>query len=81
MHPNPIYRQTEAERSLEFALAAGFGQIMVSADPVPLVAHIPFLQGQQGDEIELHLVRSNPIARLLQNIQTRAKLSVSGSHG
>jgi len=36
MHPNPIYRQTEAERSLEFALAAGFGQIMVSADPVPL---------------------------------------------
>ena len=49
MHPYPIYRQTEAERSLEFALAAGFGQIMVSADPVPLVAHIPFLQGQQGD--------------------------------
>ena len=81
MHPNPVYRQTEAERSLEFALAAGFGQIMVSADPVPLVAHIPFLQGQQGDEIELHLVRSNPIARLLQNIQTPAKLSVSGPHG
>ena len=81
MHPNPIYRQTEAERSLEFALAAGFGQIMVSADPVPFVAHIPFLQGQQGDEIELHLVRSNPIARLLQNIQTPAKLSVSGPHG
>ena len=81
MHPNPIYRQTEAERSLEFALAAGFGQIMVSADPVPLVAHIPFLQGQQGDEIELHLVRSNPIARLLQNIQTPAKLSVSGPYG
>ena len=81
MHPNPIYRQTEAERSLEFALAAGFGQIMVSADPVPLVAHIPFLQGQQGDEIELHLVRSNPIARLLQNFQTQAKLSVSGPHG
>ncbi len=46
MHPNPIYRQTEAERSLEFALAAGLGQIMVSADPVPLVGHIPFLQGQ-----------------------------------
>ena len=54
---------------------------MVSADPVPLVAHIPFLQGQQGDEIELHLVRSNPIARLLQNIQTPAKLTVSGPHG
>jgi transcriptional regulator len=81
MHPNPIFRQTEAERSLEFALAAGFGQIMVSADPVPLVAHIPFLQGQQGDEIELHLVRSNPISRLLQNARTPAKLSVSGPHG
>ena len=66
MHPYPIYRQTEAERSLEFALAAGFGQIMVSADPVPLVANIPFLQGQQRDEIELYLVLSNPIARLLQ---------------
>jgi len=41
MHPNPIYRQTDAERSLEFVLAAGFGQIMVPADPDPLVAHIP----------------------------------------
>ena len=65
MHPNPIYRQTEAKRSLGFAFATGFGQIMVSADPVPLVAHIPFLQGQQAGEIELHFVRSNPIARLL----------------
>ena len=46
-----------------------------------MLAHIPFLQGQQGDEIELHLVRSNPIACLLQNIQTPAKLSVSGPHG
>ena len=69
MHPNPIYRQTEAKRSLGFAFATGFGQIMVSADPVPLVAHIPFLQGQQAGEIELHLVRSNPIASLLQNVQ------------
>ena len=81
MHPNPIYRQTEAKRSLGFAFATGFGQIMVSADPVPLVAHIPFLQGQQAGEIELHLVRSNPIARLLQNVQKPAKLSVSGPHG
>ena len=81
MRSNRIYRQTEAKRSLEFAFAAGFGQIIVSTDPVPLVAHIPSLQGQKSDEIELHLVRSNPIARILQNVQKPARLYVSGPHG
>ena len=47
MHPNPIYRQTEAKRSLGFAFATGFGQIMVSADPVPLVALIPFCKANK----------------------------------
>ena len=47
MHTNLIYRQTDAARSLKFAIDTGFGQLMVSADPVPSVAHILFLMCEQ----------------------------------
>ena len=29
MHTNPIYRQTDAARSLKFAFDTGFGRLMV----------------------------------------------------
>ena len=69
IHTNPIYRQTDDARSLKFALDTGFGQLMVLADLVPLVAHIPLLVCVQTHEIELHLMRSNPIARILKKHQ------------
>ena len=82
MHPNPIFRQTEAARSLEFACKVGFGQLMISTEHVPLVANIPFLliEGEDNREIELHLVRSNPIALLLKKSPRPAKLAVTGPH-
>jgi len=80
MHTNPIYRQTDAARSLKFALDTVFGQLKVSTDPVPLVEHISFLVCEQTHEIELHLKRSNPIARILKKHQKLAKLSIVGPH-
>ena len=80
IHTNPIYRQTDAARSLKFALDTGFGQLMVLADPVSLVAHIPFLVCEHTHEIELRLMRSNPIARILKKHLKPAKLSVVGPH-
>ena len=78
MHPNPIFRKTKDERSLEFARKRAFGALMVNGDPVPLVSHVPFLLGEQGDLAELHLVRSNPIARMITDAPLAAKLSIVG---
>ena len=81
MDTHPIYRQTDAARSLMFALEAGFGRLTVSADLVPLLARIQLLVCEQTHEIELPLVRSNPIARILKKHQKAAKLLVVGPHG
>ena len=81
MHTNPIYRQTDAARSIKFAFDTGFGRLMLSADLVPLLAHIQLLVCEQTHEIELPLMRSNPIARILKKHQKPAKLSVVGPPG
>ena len=61
MHPNPIFRKTDTQRSLDFARQTGFGNLMAVLDDRPLVSHIPFLIFEDGQEVELHLARSNPI--------------------
>lgn len=79
MHPNPAFRKTETELSLAFARDRAFGALTVSADPVPLIAHIPFLLSQDGTEALIHLVRSNPIARI--DADHPARLIVTGPDG
>ena len=76
MHPNPAFRGTPDATALGLAAARGFGILSVSADPVPLMAHVPFLV--VGDHVELHLVRSNPIARQAVG---PAVIAVSGPDG
>ena len=67
MHPNPIFRREAHERHLSFARARGFGILTLSGDDdVPLISHVPFLLSETGESAELHLVRSNPIARSLR---------------
>ena len=80
MHPNPSLSPNRyAERSLGICISCqtGFGQILWSfrLTPSALVStySVPNRGTEQGDEIELHLVRSNPMARLLQNIQAPAQ--------
>lgn len=63
MHPNPIYRQETAARNLAFAGARGFGMLTIAGPEGPLVSHVPFTLGDGF--AEMHLVRSNPIARAL----------------
>jgi len=78
MHPNPVFRQTDAARSLAFLRARSFGTLLVNADPVPLVAHVPFLLSEDAATADLHLVRSNPIARMAQDTPISVKLAVTG---
>ena len=62
MHPNPAFRQTPEDRNLAFARERGFGVLALAGDE-PLLSHVPFLLAVDGSHADLHLVRSNPIAR------------------
>lgn len=78
MHPNPAFRAEDTTRHLSFARSRAFGTLAVNADPAPLLSHIPFLLDDRGETADLHLVRSNPIARLGG---TPAAISVTGPDG
>jgi len=77
MHPNPIYRLPTAEVNIAFARDRGFGALAVNNDDGPLISHIPFVLSEDGNRLEAHLVRSNPIVRLLAE-PVAAVMAVSG---
>lgn len=76
MHPNPVFHTQEATRNLDYAKKRGFGVLAVDG---PLLSHIPFLLGEE--DVRLHLVRSNPIARALREGPLAARIAVSGPDG
>jgi len=80
MHPNPAFRQEPPFLNLNLARRRGFGTLCINADPAPLLAHVPFVLDDAGDVAEMHLVRSNPIARAV-TAPTGAVISVSGPDG
>ncbi len=80
MHPNPAFRQTPRDRNIAFARDQGFGLLAVSTDQAPLISHIPFQLSEDGTQATFHLVRSNPICRLVGD-GLPARLAVSGPHG
>ena len=76
MHPNPAFRQTARDANLEFARARGFGMLAVNGHDAPVLAHVPFLLSADGTTADLHLARSNPIART--GLPAAAVIAVSG---
>lgn len=76
MHPNPAFRQSPLEENLAFARARGFGVLSVNGPEGPLAAHIPFLLNDDASFAELHLARSNPIARAV--LPAPALIAISG---
>lgn len=77
MHPNPVFHDADAARNLAFARDRGFGVLAMNAPDGPLISHVPFVLSDDGASVALHLVRSNPIARLLTSPQP-VRLAVSG---
>lgn len=75
MHPNPAFRQSTTERNVAFARQRAFGTLAVNAADGPLLSHVPFVLNDDGASADLHLVRSNPIARLGE---TDAVIAVTG---
>jgi len=77
MHPNPVFRKTTTDKNIEFARQRSFGIVSINAENGPLMSHIPFQLSEDGKYLEAHLVRSNPIVRLLKE-PTPAAIAVSG---
>lgn len=76
MHPNPAFRQEPQDRNLAFAAARGFGTLSVNGAAGPLMAHVPFLLSEDGGHADIHLARSNAIART--DAPCAAVLAVAG---
>jgi transcriptional regulator len=76
MHPNPAFRQSPRDQNLAFARARGFGILTINGPDGPLAAHIPFLLNEDASFAELHLARSNPIARA--TLPAPALIAISG---
>jgi transcriptional regulator len=77
MHPNPVYHTGDDQKNLGFARERAFGVLAVTVEGAPLVSHVPFLVSEDGACVDLHLVRSNPIARTLKS-PLPARIAVSG---
>ena len=77
MHPNPIFHDATTSRNIAFARARAFGVLVVAAPDGPHVSHVPFLLSDDAATTDLHLVRSNPIARMGEGMDD-AKIVVSG---
>lgn len=80
MHPNPAFRNEPRFMNLAMCRKRGFGMLCVNGDPTPLISHIPFFIDDAGEAVELHLVRSNPIARQVKE-PTPAVIAVNGPDG
>lgn len=64
MHPNAAFRTKSDQRDIAFLRKRAFGTLAVNGEAAPLTCHIPFLLNSEGSEVELHLVRSNPIVKM-----------------
>jgi len=80
MHPNPSFRSRDHAEDIVFVRNRAFGTLVMNADPVPHIAHVPILMSEDGSEVIIHLVRSNPIARTLKD-PTPARIAVTGPDG
>ncbi|MCP4819532.1 MAG: FMN-binding negative transcriptional regulator [Shimia sp.] len=77
MHPNPAFRGTETNQNIAFARVRGFGVLALSSEGAPLMSHVPFLLEEDGAVADLHLVRSNPMARVVRDPMP-VRLAVTG---
>jgi len=80
MHPNPIFRRTADARCLDLIRSRAFGQITVYTDGQLLAAHVPLLLSEDAATVDIHLVRSNPIARALST-PLKALVTINGPDG
>jgi len=77
MHPDPVFHTHSVADNLAFARERGFGILAIAHDGVPMLAHVPFVLSGDGTQADLHLMRSNPVARAIDR-PLAAHLAISG---
>lgn len=80
MHPNPFFRQVSDAATIDFVRARSFGQITAIGPAGLLASHVPVLLSDDAKTLDLHLVRSNPIARAL-SARLDMLLTITGPDG
>lgn len=80
MHPNPAFRQEPLAMNLALCWRRGFGMLCLNGDPAPMISHVPYFLDEVGGTAEIHLVRSNPIARAVTRPMP-AVIAVNGPDG
>ena len=81
MHPNPSFRNTSDGHGWELVSQTSFGTLVQSTSGLPLISHVPFLLSACQSYIELHLVRSNSIARVEVGEAVPTTMIVNGPDG
>jgi transcriptional regulator len=81
MHPNPSFRNTSDVNSWKLVSQTSFGTLVQSTGGFPKISHVPFLLSTCRSFIELHLVRSNPMARVDVSEAIPTTLIVNGPDG
>ncbi len=76
MHTNPAFRGADRVTNLAFAQKRGFGVLAVNGPDGPLISHVPFVLNAGGTQADVHLTRSNPIARA--GLPANAVIAVMG---
>ena len=80
MHPNPVFRKADETANLAFARQRAFGTLAVNGVEGPFLSHVPFQLSDDGKRLEAHLVRSNPLWRLLhQEGPQQAAIAIGGA--
>ena len=77
MHPNPIFKKSNEQLNIDFVRQRSFGTLAINAKDAPLLSHVPFLLSEDGKNLEAHLVRSNPILKLIES-ESDVVISVLG---
>ncbi|MCR9109971.1 FMN-binding negative transcriptional regulator [Marivita sp. XM-24bin2] len=77
MHPNPSFHSQDHAKDIAFVRDRGFGTLVLNGEPVPMVAYVPILLSEDGGQVLIHLLRSNPIARALST-PLPARIVVTG---
>ena len=77
MHPNPIFKKSSEQLNIDFVRQRSFGTLAINAKDGPLLSHIPFMLSEDGKFLEAHLVRSNPILKLIE-VESDVVISVLG---
>ncbi len=81
MHPTPLFRIDDAQKSLAFVAAHPFAAVVVNGKDSPVTALVPLVLGDDSSVLLGHVARANPFWTAAQRTACKATAIFSGPHG